>query len=90
MGILDKSERREVSAAVVGVELKVFARRKWPLTNDEDRQRRLRGVLAFTGRRIKSLWDGEKTAVVHTHETDAVEGAHRTQDRRGGRQGECG
>jgi hypothetical protein len=73
LGLSDKSERREVSAAIVGMELKTFARSKWPLTNDKDRKRRLKVALGFTARRIKSLWEGSESARVHTDETDAIE-----------------
>jgi hypothetical protein len=35
LGIEANSERREVTAAVVGKELRTFARVKWPLANDK-------------------------------------------------------
>jgi hypothetical protein len=54
LGIEDKPERREVTAAVVSKELKLFARARWPLANDKSRKQMLRRLLEVTERRIKS------------------------------------
>lgn len=73
MGIEANSERREVTAALVGKELRTFARTKWPLANDKARKAVLRRVLEVTERRIKSLWEGEETAVPRGTETARIE-----------------
>lgn len=73
MGQQVKSELREVSAAVIGKELRVFARTRWPLANDKYRKARLKDALGVTSRRIKSFWEGEATASPRTEETDAIE-----------------
>ena len=55
-------------------DLKVYARRRWPLDTDERRQDRLLRMLpGFTHRRIKSFYEGERTAVPRHDETEAVE-----------------
>lgn len=77
MGIEANSERREVTAAVlskdVSRELRAFARIKWPLANDKARKQMLRRLLDITERRIKSLWEGEDTAVPRGTETARIE-----------------
>lgn len=73
MGIDAKSEPREVSAAAVSVELKAYARQRWPLDNDKSRKALLRKLLGFTGRRMRSLYEGEGTAVPRGSETAAIE-----------------
>jgi hypothetical protein len=73
LGIEDKPERREVTAAVVSKELKLFARARWPLANDKSRKQMLRRLLEVTERRIKSLWEGEETAVPRGTETARIE-----------------
>lgn len=66
MGIEDK-----VNAAIAS-DLRVYARRRWPLENDKYRKHRLASLLGFSARRIKSLWEAEQTAVIRQHEAEAV------------------
>ena len=66
MGIEDK-----VNAAI-SHDLRVYARRRWPLANDKFRKDRLATLLRMTGRRIKSLYEGEQSAVIREHEAEAV------------------
>lgn len=71
MGILDNSEGRKVNAALAA-DLKVFARQKWPLSTDEWRMSRLADLLGLGRRRVKSLYQGEPTAVLRHHEAEAI------------------
>jgi hypothetical protein len=76
LGIEVKSERLEVTAAVVALELRTFARQRWPLENDKSRKELLRKAmrpLYLTARRIKSLYEGEETAVPRGSETARIE-----------------
>lgn len=66
MGIEDK-----VNAAI-SHDLRVYARRRWPLANDKYRKDRLATLLEMSTRRIKSLWEGEASAVIREHEAEAV------------------
>ena len=66
MGIEDK-----VNAAI-SHDLRVYARRRWPLANDKYRKDRLATLLKVTTRRIKSLYEGEQSAVIREHEAEAV------------------
>lgn len=66
MGIEDK-----VNAAI-SHDLRVYARRRWPLANDKYRKDRLATLLEVSARRIKSLWEGEASAVIREHEAEAV------------------
>lgn len=66
MGIEDKLN------AAIAQDLRVYARRRWPLENDKYRKHRLADLLGVTERRIKSLWEAEDTAVVRQHEAEAV------------------
>lgn len=66
MGIEDK-----VNAAV-SHDLRVYARRRWPLANDKFRKDRLADLLKLSARRIKSLYEGEASAVIREHEAEAV------------------
>ncbi len=66
MGIEDK-----VNAAI-SHDLRVYARRRWPLANDKFRKDRLADLLKLSARRIKSLYEGESTAVIREHEAEAV------------------
>lgn len=59
--------------AAIAEELRVYARKRWPLTTDEWRKDRLAALLGFSRRRVKSLYEGERTAVPRKEETDAVE-----------------
>lgn len=67
------TEPREVSAAVISRELKIYARKRWPLGNDKYRKNRLRDLLGLSPRRIRSFWEGEDTAVPRRSETDDIE-----------------
>jgi hypothetical protein len=71
LGISDKSERQEVNAALAA-DLKVFARQKWPLSTDEWRMTRLANMVGVGVRRMKSLYQGEPTAVLRHHEAEAI------------------
>jgi hypothetical protein len=66
LGIEDK-----VNAAI-SHDLRVYARRRWPLANDKYRKDRLATLLQVSARRIKSLWEGEDSAVIREHEAEAV------------------
>ena len=71
LGNSDKSERQEVNAALAA-DLKVFARQKWPLSTDEWRMTRLANMIGVGVRRMKSLYQGEPTAVLRHHEAEAI------------------
>lgn len=71
LGISDKQERQEVNAALAA-DLKVFARTKWPLSTDEWRMTRLANMIGVGVRRMKSLYQGEPTAVLRHHEAEAI------------------
>lgn len=66
MGIEDK-----VNAAI-SHDLRVYARRRWPLANDKFRKDRLASLLAVSAQRIKSLWEAEESAVIREQEAEAV------------------
>lgn len=59
--------------AAVAQHLRVYARRRWPLANDKFRKDRLADLLKVTKRRIKSLWEGDKNAVLRQREADDIE-----------------
>lgn len=71
MGFQDKPEPAEVSAAIAQ-ELRTFARQKWPLANDKYRKGRLADLLNLTHRRVKSLWEADRNAVIREHEAEAI------------------
>jgi len=71
LGNSDKRERHEMNAALAD-DLKIYARRRWPLTTDEWRWTRLANIVGVKPRRMKSLYQGEPTAVVRQHEADAL------------------
>ncbi|HEV2518020.1 MAG TPA: hypothetical protein VGV07_22405 [Devosia sp.] len=62
-----------MTSATLSLELKTFARRKWPLENDKSRKRLLAGLLKFTLRRVRSLYEGERTAVPRGDEIVTIE-----------------
>lgn len=68
-----KTEPHEVTTAVISTELRVFARRRWPLANDKYRKARLATLLDLTERRIRSFWEGDENAVPRAKETAAIE-----------------
>jgi hypothetical protein len=70
LGFQDKTER---SVTAIAQELRLYARLRWPLHNDKYRKDRLADLLRFTHRRVKSLWEGEQTAVPRDQETSAIE-----------------
>lgn len=72
LGIEDKTETT-VTAAAISNELRSYARQRWPLANDKYRKSRLRSLLELTERRVKSLWEGEDTAVPRGTELRAIE-----------------
>ena len=53
-------------------DIRVYARQRWPLANDKYRKARLAALLQLSSRRIRSLWDGERTAVIRQSEAEAV------------------
>ena len=58
--------------AALAADLKVFARQKWPLSTDEWRMSRLAHMIGVGTRRMKSLYQGEATAVLRQHEAEAI------------------
>jgi hypothetical protein len=70
LGIEDKTEF-SVNAAIAQ-DLRIYARRRWPLANDKFRKDRLAHLLNVSARRIKSLWEAEDTAVIRQQEAEAV------------------
>lgn len=54
-------------------DLKFYARRRWPLANDKFRKDRLAELLDLTKRRIKSLYEGDRNAVLRQHEAESIE-----------------
>lgn len=71
LGNSDNLERQEVNAALAA-DLKIFARQKWPLSTDEWRMTRLANMIGVGVRRMKSLYQGEPTAVLRHHEAEAI------------------
>lgn len=67
MGIEDKNMN-----AMMADDLRVYARQRWPLANDKYRKARLANLLQVSARRIKSLWEGEQSAVIRQSEAEAV------------------
>lgn len=67
MGIQDKLEPREVTAALA-TDLRVFAGRKWPTMNHKWRKARLASLLGMTERRVKSIYEAEETARLRADE----------------------
>ncbi len=57
----------------ISTELKLYARTRWPLENDKSRKRLLAQALKFTQRRVRSLFEGETTAVPRATEIIAIE-----------------
>lgn len=78
MGIEDK-----VNAAI-SHDLRVYARRRWPLANDKFRKDRLASLLAVSARRIKSLWEAEESAVIREQGGRSRAAAGRSERNRGG------
>lgn len=66
----DKTERH-VNAAIAH-DLKAYSRQRWPTGNDKFRKSRLATLLNVSARRIKSLWEGDPSAVIREHEAEAV------------------
>jgi len=67
LGIEDKNMN-----AIMADDLRVYARQRWPLANDKYRKARLANLLQVSARRIKSLWEGEQSAVIRQSEAEAV------------------
>lgn len=67
MGSQDKSEPREVTAALAN-DLRIFAGRKWPTMNHKWRKARLASVLGMSERRVKSIYEAEATARLRADE----------------------
>lgn len=61
LGKFPKSEEGDLTEALA-TELKLFARTKWPMTTDEWRKDKLASMLRMGRRRMKSLYEGERTA----------------------------
>ena len=53
-------------------DLRTYAVRRWPTTNHKWRKARLASILGLTERRVRSLYEGEETAVLRQHEADAI------------------
>lgn len=58
--------------AALADDLKIYARRRWPLTTDEWRWTRLANLIGVKPRRMKSLYQGEPSAVVRQTEAEAL------------------
>lgn len=71
MGSYPKSAEGDLTEALA-VELKTFARTKWPLTTDEWRKDKLASMLRMGRRRIKSLYEGERTARPRFEEVEKI------------------
>lgn len=71
MGSYDKLQGDDLTAAL-STDLKTFARRKWPLTTDEWRKDKLASMLRMGRRRIKSLYEGERTARPRFDEVEKI------------------
>lgn len=67
MGIQDKSEPREVTAAVA-TDLRIYAGRRWPTMNHKWRKARLASLLGMNERRVKSIYEAEETARLRADE----------------------
>lgn len=67
MGIQDKTEPREVTAALA-TDLRVFAGQKWPTMNHKWRKARLAFLLGMSERRVKSIYEAEQTARLRADE----------------------
>ena len=53
-------------------DLRTYAVRRWPTTNHKWRKARLASILGLTERRVRSIYEGEQTAVLRQHEADAI------------------
>lgn len=62
-----------MTTVTISTELKLFARTRWPLENDKSRKRLLASALKFTHRRVRSLYEGEETAVPRAAEIVTIE-----------------
>lgn len=71
MGIQDKLEPREVSAALA-TDLRVFAGQKWPTMNHKWRKARLASLLGMNERRVKSIYESEQSARLRADEEAAI------------------
>lgn len=71
MGSYDKLQGEELTAAL-SAELKTFARQKWPLTTDEWRKDKLASMLRMGRRRVKSLYEGERSARPRFEEVEKI------------------
>lgn len=67
--------------AALSIELKTYARQRWPLSTDEWRRNRLASILNFTARRMKSLYEGETTAIVRAHEEAKIHALTKKKER---------
>lgn len=67
MGMQDKSEPREVTAAIA-TDLRVYAGQRWPTMNHKWRKARLASLLGMNERRVKSIYEAEQTARLRVDE----------------------
>jgi biopolymer transport protein ExbB/TolQ len=80
LGISPKLQEGDLTEALA-VELKTFARSKWPLTTDEWRKDKLASMLRMGRRRIKSLYEGERTARPRFEEVEKIRALIRAQEK---------
>lgn len=72
MGKFAKMEGR-VTSATLSTDLRIYAVKRWPLDKDERRKERLAALLNMTKRRVRSLWENERTARPRGDEIERIE-----------------
>lgn len=58
--------------SAIANDLRLYARKRWPMANDKFRKGRLATLLEVSERRIRSLWNGEETAVLRQGEVERI------------------
>jgi hypothetical protein len=66
---LDKQPKMN---AAIANDLRLYARKRWPMAHDKFRKGRLASLLEVSERRIRSLWNGEETAVLRQGEVERI------------------
>lgn len=51
-----------MTSATLSTDLRIYAVKRWPLDKDERRKERLAALLNMTKRRVRSLWENERSA----------------------------
>ena len=62
-----------MTSATLSTDLRIYAVKRWPLDKDERRKERLAALLSMTKRRIRSLWENERTARPRGDEIERIQ-----------------